>query len=244
MKKISIDLKKLETKLNYTFIDQNLLLTALTHTSYINEQGKAASKNISLHNERLEYLGDAVLELVISEELFLRYPIHREGLLTDSRSGLVNEKTLASLAQQLELNKFIRLGKGEENQGGRIRPSTLSDAFEAVLAAIYLDARQNPLYPDPLDPVRNLMHACYRELWMTDLKPKLSKDYKTLLQELTQNLFKDTPRYALISSEGPEHKKIFTIKLTLPTGKEIIQSGGSKKNAEQLAAAKALEFLM
>ncbi len=247
MKKHLQKLCALENNISYEFLNKKLLFAALTHTSYINENNEEflqffASKE-EAHNERLEFLGDAVLELLISEELFVRNPHEREGILTHTRSKLVNEQILAQMAQDLKLDSYLLLGKGEDAQGGRKRASILCDAIEALLAAMYLDARTNPAYKDPLEPARKLINSLYSEQWQMKLTPKESKDYKTLLQELTQAKFKDTPKYALIASEGPEHQKSFTIELTLPNKEKIIQKGTSKKNAEQLAAQKAVEML-
>ncbi len=239
------EFKELEDKINYTFIDKNILRNALTHSSFLNEHGKdknATKENIT-HNERLEFLGDAVLEIIISDELFRRYPNEREGLLTHSRSSLVNENTLAQLAKTLGLDEYVLLGKGEENQGGRQRPSILSDTLEALFAAVFMDAKKNPKYDDPLVPARNLINSLYENLWQQSLKPKASKDYKTLLQELTQSLFKDAPKYALVGSEGPEHLKVFTVELSLPNDIKIRKSGTNKKKAEQEAAQEAYEML-
>ncbi len=242
------DINKLQKKIGYAFLDYDLLWTALTHSSYVNEQkSKEKAKENALktlpHNERLEFLGDAVLEIAISEELYKRYPHEREGLLTHTRSNLVNENTLASLAKELDLDTFLLLGKGEESQGGRQRPSILSDAFEALLAAIYLDAKKNPHYKDPAKPINDLINLLYQNLWPQDLKPKEKKDYKTLLQELTQTLFKDAPKYALIASEGPEHQKSFTVELVLPNQVRIQKTAHNKKRAEQDAACEAYDLL-
>ncbi len=247
MKQYLQDLTELEEKISYVFLDKSLLYAALTHTSFINEKNSLVlemySSKEQAHNERLEFLGDAVLELLISEELFSRNPQEREGVLTHTRSKLVNEQTLAQMAKDLKLDKYLLLGKGEDIQGGRTRPSILSDAIEALLAAMYLDAKNNKKYKDPLSPARDLINSLYTTLWQMKPVAKESKDYKTLLQELTQALFKDTPKYALIASEGPEHQKSFIIELTLPNNTKITQKGTSKKNAEQRAAEKALEML-
>lgn len=244
MKQEHKSIHELEEKISYSFIDKNLLIVALTHTSFINEQSHPKEQQINLHNERLEFLGDAVLEIIISEEIFTRYPNQREGLLTHFRSSLVNENTLATMAENLNLHTYLKLGKGEENQGGRKRPSILSDAFEALLAAIYLDAQKNPLYENPLTPIKKLILSLYKDYWPENLKPKEKKDYKTLLQEYTQSYFKDTPKYALIASDGPEHEKVFTVELILPNSTSIKESGTSKKTAEQKAAEKALKILL
>ncbi len=235
-------LESLEAVLQYTFVQKEILQAALTHTSAINELNINHNSH-NLHNERLEFLGDAVLELIISEELFTRYQDLREGALTHSRSKLVNEEILAKMARMLELNEYIFLGKGEESQGGRERPSILSDAFEAILAAIYTDAAKNPRYTNPLEPVRALILRLYRDYWSDTIYEKKAKDYKTLLQERTQSIYKDTPKYALISTSGPEHNKLFTVELLLPNGEVIQKSAKSKKLAEQQAAEDALKML-
>ncbi len=237
------NLQKLEEKIQYNFINKDLIRAALTHTSYINEQAISKEETIHLHNERLEFLGDAVLEIVISEELYKRYSNDREGILTHTRSTLVNEKTLGALAKELSLDKYLLLGKGEEAQGGRQRLSILSDTLEALIAAIYLDAQENKSIVEPLQPVRKLIHSLYSNLWLEELQPKKNKDFKTLLQEKTQSLFKDTPKYSLLSCDGPEHQKIFTIEVVLPNGKKITKSATNKKRAEQQAAEEALDIL-
>ncbi len=240
MQNIQQKLQDLEKTISYNFLDKSILQAAITHSSYINEHHTL--KQNSLHNERLEFLGDAILELLISEELFVRYPDQREGLLTHSRSSLVNENTLAKIALKIKLDEVLLLGKGEEGQDGRKKTSILSDAFEALLAAIYLDAQNNSLYSNPLQPAKKLINTLYKSLWADTLKPKLTKDFKTLLQEYTQHHFKETPKYALLECLGPEHKKVFKVEVTLPNNKSITESGNSKKSAEQLAAQKALEL--
>lgn len=223
-------LTKLQRDIHYHFKQVKLLETALRHTSAANELGEGAE-----HNERLEFLGDAVLELCISEELYRRFPDAREGSLTAMRSQLVNQQRLASLSRSIHLNACISLGKGEENQNGREKETVLSDAFEALLGAIYLDGG--------LKAVQAVVQKLFEPLWFSlDEQPKV-KDYKSALQEVTQNVFKDRPVYALTDSSGPEHAKVFFVQMTLPDGKVFEANGSSVKRAEQNAAALGLEYL-
>ena len=203
----------------------------MTHSSYANEQQNGVE-----HNERLEFLGDAVLELCISEELYRRFPGTREGDLTAMRSRLVNQESLAGMARKIGLDKKIILGKGEEAQGGRERDALLSDAFEALLGAIFLDGG--------FEAVRTAVHWLFEENWpeQREGRPK-SKDAKSLLQEATQRLFKARPVYSLLSSEGPEHDKTFCVRLELPEGTVFFAEGSSMKRAEQAAAHAALARL-
>lgn len=220
----------LQKNIPYRFGQVKLLMAALTHSSYANEQQDGA-----VHNERLEFLGDAVLELCISEELYRRFPGAREGELTAMRSRLVNQDTLASLARKIGLGEAIILGKGEEAQGGRERDSLLSDAFEALLGAIFLDGG--------FEAARKAILGLFNGLWpRQEARPK-SKDGKSRLQEVTQQLFKARPLYSLISSEGPEHDKIFRVRLEIPEGAVFIAEGSSVKRAEQAAAHAALAKL-
>ncbi|WP_428566529.1 MAG: ribonuclease III [Solidesulfovibrio sp. DCME] len=220
----------LERALGHAFSRPELLVTALTHSSWANERGEA-----SQHNERLEFLGDAVLELCVSEELFVRFPEAPEGELTLLRSQLVNESSLAGLARELGLETHVLLGKGEEIQGGRSRPALLSDVFEAVIGALFLDGG----YP----AARDFVAQVFREAWPDrPLAPK-TKDFKSRLQEYTQKIHKARPAYALLGCEGPEHDKRFQVRLTLPGGQAVTAVDKSVKKAEQLAARLALESL-
>lgn len=218
----------LEDALGHRFAQPELLVTALTHSSYANERGEAAS-----HNERLEFLGDAVLELCVSEELFGRFPDAPEGELTLLRSQLVNESSLAVMALRLSLDGHILLGKGEENQGGRGRPALLSDVFEAVIGALFLDGGYAA--------AKRFVDAAFADIWPA--KPVLPKtrDYKSRLQEYTQKVHKSRPVYTLLGSEGPEHDKRFTVRLDLPDGRSLTAEEKSVKKAEQMAARLALE---
>ena len=222
--------ERLQRDIPYHFAQVKLLRAAMTHSSYANEQSEGAE-----HNERLEFLGDAVLELCISQELFRRFPDAREGELTAMRSRLVNQECLASLARDIGLRDAIVLGRGEEAQGGRERDSLLSDAFEALLGAVFLDGG----YGAAQEAVARL----FASKWPARSGKPRSKDGKSRLQEVTQQLFKDRPVYALLESAGPEHDKVFTVRLELPDKSVFVAEGSSVKRAEQTAALKALDWL-
>ncbi|MCG8530091.1 MAG: ribonuclease III [Desulfovibrionales bacterium] len=223
-------LERMQEHICYTFNNLSLLETALTHSSYANEHGGALE-----HNERLEFLGDAVLEICVSERLFARFPKAREGVLTRMRAKLVSKPSLAALAIEMHLDRYLKLGKGEEAQGGRDRHSLLSDAFEAVLGAVFLDGG----YDSALAYIDNV----FEEKWPQEPESTKAKDYKSRLQELTQKRFKDRPTYTLKSSKGPEHAKIFEVELELPDGTIVTAEGPSVKRAEQYAASIALDKL-
>ncbi len=222
-----VKIQLLEEKIHYIFKDKELLKQALTHSSYINEN------NLSqMHNERLEFLGDAVLELTISKALYHKYPQEREGSLTQLRSKMVNEKSLAKLAKEIGLGSALLLGKGEEKQGGRTRPALLADALEALIGAVYLD--------------KGIMQAESTILRLFEnsfAKPSGSaqpKSYKTLLQEYTQGNFRFTPEYILLSDTGPEHAKVYTVQYKDHQGFSATGTGKSLKRAEHEAAKLAL----
>ena len=223
-----IDSKKielLEQRIGYAFRDKELLQQALTHSSYANEQ----KINKRQDYERLEFLGDAVLELVSSDYLFQAHPDLPEGKLTKQRSSMVCEPALAFCARDIELEQFIYLGKGEEATGGRKRDSIISDVMEAVIGAIYLDGG--------LDPARDYINRFI----LSDLEHKqLFYDSKTILQERVQRLPNASLAYVLTGETGPEHDKLFMVEALL-NGKKIGEgSGRSKKLAEQQAAYQAL----
>jgi ribonuclease-3 len=223
-------MKGLEDHIGYTFTDSTLLHQAMTHSSYANEYDTSMA-----HNERLEFLGDAVLELSVSETLYARFPQAREGVLTSMRSKLVSEPALAQLARELRIGEFIFLGKGEERQGGRDRDAVLCDALESLFGAIFLDSD----YPT----TRGIILRLLEPFWPSRLPRERKKDFKSRLQELTQKQFQARPTYALISSEGPEHAKVYTVELTLPDGSACRASSTSMKKAEQCAAEQALAVL-
>ncbi len=223
-------LQILQKNIGYAFQDQDLLLQALTHSSYANETDSRAQ-----NNERLEFLGDAVLELCISEELFHRYRHAREGDLTRIRSRLVSEPTLAFLARELHLQEHIFLGRGEENQGGREREAVLCDTLESLFGAVFLDAGYAR--------AKELILQLFQNLWPHTPNLPDKKDYKSRLQEMTQQLFKSRPVYILQNSFGPEHAKTYCVQLTLPDGRSFMASESSLKKAEQDAARQALQKL-
>jgi ribonuclease-3 len=221
----------IEISLGYHFVRPELLEQALTHRSYAVEHGIG-----TLDNERLEFLGDAVLELVVSHLLFTRHGERcREGELTRMRSFLVNESQLATQALRLGLGKHLRLGKGEDRSGGREKPSILSGAFEAVVGAIYLDSR--------IEEVFSSIERCFSDLLDQAVDIGLGQDYKSKLQELIQGRFHSVPVYEVEKVSGPDHQRIFQVIINF--NGQVLQrgSGRSKKEAEQDAARKALCIL-
>lgn len=223
-------MKDLERLINYQFNNKQLLKRALSHTSYCNEVKSAGESN-----ERLEFLGDSVLSVVVAEYLFSNYKKQQEGDLTKLRASLVCEKALAQFAKEIELGRFIMLGRGEQQNGGSERPSILSDAFEALLAAMYIDGGMEVVRPFILKFVEE-------ELERLD-KTESFHDYKTQLQEIIQRNREEELLYVLVAEEGPDHDKRFTIEVRLNSnviGKGI---GHSKKQAEQLAAKQALQLM-
>lgn len=216
----------LQQELGYTFSNPALLVRALTHVSY--ERKKREN-----HNEVLEFLGDAVLDLAISDLLIRRYPARSEGDLSRMRAALVNSSTLAEKALALKLSTLLRLGKGEERSGGRSKPSILAGAFEALLGAVYEDGG--------FVPCRGLVERYFA----ADLKDKQlgQHDYKTRLQEISQMLFHAPPVYRLVSETGPDHDKYFVTEIAV--GGKVLGDGRgkTKKQSEQEAAEKALQEL-
>lgn len=217
--------KILEEKLNYHFKDKALLTQALTH--------KSLKK--PYNNERLEFLGDAVLDLIVGEFLFHKFKTNAEGDLSKLRAALVNEKSFAKLAEFLNLGEFIFMSVAEENNGGRTKPSILSDALEALIGALYLESGF-------LEAKKVALRLIEENFPRIDAK-NLIKDYKTKLQEITQAKLAQTPEYELLRAFGPDHKKSFEIALKLE-GKEVARAiAKSKKEAQQLAAKLTLEKL-
>ena len=217
---------EIEGRLGWEYRDPALLHNALTHSSYANEQN-------SRSNERLEFLGDSVLSLIVSRYLYSRYPKKPEGELTRLRASLVCEKALAGFAMKMELGKYLLLGHGEEQSGGRERPSILSDAFEAVLASLYLDGGFEVAERFVLRFVKEALERHDEEL----------RDYKTALQEIIQKNAEEKVRYVLVSEEGPDHDKRFTVEVRLNSNVIGVGSAHSKKKAEQLAAKEALQLM-
>ena len=219
----------LQARLGYTFNAPVLLRKAMTHASYTHEEGQKADES----NERLEFLGDAVLEVCVSDLLFHRYPNQPEGKLTQRRAGLVCEPTLAKLARELGVGDALVMGVGAGQTGGRELDSVLSDAMEALFGAVYLDGG--------FDAVRDLIHRL-----ITPLADKISappRDYKSVLQEILQRDTKQTAVYSIVNASGPSHNKEFTAEVS-HQGKVLGKGcGHSKKDAEQNAAFEALKSL-
>lgn len=218
------ELKKLEEKIGYEFKEKTLLLQALTHSSFSNEQ----KINKCRDYERLEFLGDAVLELLSSQFFFETYPEMSEGEMTRQRSAMVCEPALAFCARDLSLGDYVLLGKGEESTGGRKRDSIISDVMEAVIGAVYLDGG--------LEEARNFV----QKYILSDLENKqLFYDSKTLLQEKMQKMGKELS-YELIDESGPDHDKIFTVEVKIDGAAVAKGQGRNKKAAQQQAAYQVL----
>ena len=223
----SKDLQELARKLGYDFESPELLAEALRHASYVNEAGIAEMN----HNERLEFLGDAVLGLAVSDILINRYVEAREGLLSKWRASVVNERVLCELAKELDLGAYLLLGKGEELSGGREKPSILADTVEALLGAVYLDGGFAPA------------RAVVEKLLLHNIEALeemgQAEDFKSLLQEFTQETYKTRPDYLLVGDRGPAHNKTFKVALQIH-GRIVAEGEGkSKKEAEQRAAKEA-----
>lgn len=221
--------KEFQEAIHYTFNDEELLKEALTHSSFSHEMKDGFKRP---HNERLEFLGDAVLELVSSDYLYKRYPDLPEGELSKTRASLVCEQTLASCARDIELGKYLQLGRGERMNGGAERDSILSDAFEAVIGAMYLD---NGIAPASEFIMTYLLNDF--------VKHRAFFDSKTVLQEIVQEKYSLPLRYAIISESGPDHDKSYTAGVLL--GDEMLAEGvgKTKKAAEQQAAYIAIKRL-
>ncbi len=222
-------LSDFEKIIGYEFKDKSLLFEALSHSSFANE-----SKEKLQSNERLEFLGDSVLSIVVSDYLFANFKDLPEGELTKTRATLVCEKTLHSFAKTIDLGSYIMLGKGEQATGGNERPSIVADAFEAVIAAIYLDGG--------LDAAR----AHILKFMPKDVKGAVAKaydDYKTILQEIIQKNPEEKVEYYLVSESGPDHNKSFTVQVRLNSNVIGEGTAKSKKQAEQLAAKEALKLM-
>jgi len=223
-----MDFAKFENKLNIKFKDKRLLKQAFTHRSYINENPEEGE-----HNERLEFLGDAVLELVITKHLYDKYPDKAEGELTSYRSGLVNTNTLSDIASSLDMNDFLLLSKGEAKDTGRARQYILANTFEALIGAIYIDSG----YDAARDFIANNLFDYIDDMVLK----KLWKDSKSFLQERAQDVEGLTPHYKLLKEFGPDHAKEFTVGVYL--GEDLIGQGSglSKQEAEQAAALDGLK---
>lgn len=220
-----MNLQDFQTHLGYHFHNPNLLKEALTH--------KSAKK--STHNERLEFLGDAVLDLIVGEFLYKKFPHSPEGELSKMRASMVNEKAFAKIARHLNIGKFLYISHSEEQNNGREKDSILSNAFEAIMGAIYLESGLEKVQ----GIVLKILDILYPKI---DLK-NLFYDYKTSLQELTQALFGITPEYVVLDSKGPDHNKEFLMGVFIQNKEYAKASGKSKKEAQQNCAKIALEIL-
>jgi ribonuclease-3 len=222
-------LSDIPQRIGYAFKDTELLERALTHKSYANEN------KVPYHNERMEFLGDAVLGLVISENLMKLYPDSTEGDLSRLRAAVVSEPTLAAVSRKIGLGDYLLLGKGEDQTGGRNKDSLLADCLEALIAAVYLDAGK--------DAAESLIIRLFEEVIKKTSASGGSLDYKTELQERCQEQLKQLPEYRIVSETGPDHQKQFEMEVWIKgqlAGRGI---GKSKKEAEQRAAREALAML-
>lgn len=223
-----MEFSQFEQKIGFVFKDRRLIETAFTHRSYLNENRNGSRE----HNERLEFLGDAVLELVVTQFLYTKYPEKPEGDLTAFRAALVNTQSIADAATKLGMNEFLLLSRGEAKDTGRARGIILANAFEALIGAIYLDAGYVPAYAFIES---QLFHK-------TDevVEKRLWQDSKSRLQELAQEKMAVTPTYELANQSGPDHDKRFVVAVYLGSDKTALGEGRSKQEAEQDAAQKAL----
>ncbi len=220
------DYSSLEAMLGYEFRDRSLLEQALRHASWCNEHPAERLED----NERLEFLGDAVLDLVVGHRLMTRYPQLREGELSVTRAQVVSEAGLSEVAGQLGIGAWLMLGRGEEKSGGRSKPSILADAFEAILAAVYLDGG--------FDAATGIVERLLAQRIET-VEFKGFYDFKTRLQETAQARLKATPTYRVVQEIGPDHDKRFVVAVTIGNDEWARAVGKSKKEAEQMAASEA-----
>lgn len=225
------DLAVLQKRLSYSFKAPERLRQAVTHKSYLNE---SKDKTVA-DNERFEFLGDAVLDLIISEALIDRFPRAPEGDLSKMKARVVSEGTLARIAKEIGLGRYLYLGKGEERTLGREKSSLLADATEAVIAAIYLDGG--------LPAAREVVMREFEPFLQDLIRPEVTVDYKTELQELCQKEFESLPAYQVIRESGPDHQKRFEVELRIRNASYAVAEGKSKKEAEQRAAQIALDRL-
>lgn len=230
MKEIQTLSKILKEKFDISFKNEALLMEAMTHSSYANEHKEMKG----IYNERIEFLGDAVLELTISDWLFRQFPHFQEGQLTKLRAQIVCEDSLSLLAKECSLNKYLLLGKGETLSGGREKPAILCDVFEAFIGALYLDKGVNEVQRFlNLVVIPKIKNGRY----------ELITDFKTELQEYLQQNGPVHIRYELVKEEGPSHDKVFTVQVTVDGKKYKTASGKTKKAAEQMAAKLTMEEL-
>lgn len=223
-KTLSPNIHILEKKLNYTFKNKKKLAEALTHKSF----------KQPYNNERLEFLGDAVLDLIVGEYLFEKFTHKNEGSLSKMRASLVNETSFCKLAQSIDLGDYLNLSVSEVNNGGRLKASLLSNAFEAIMAVIYLESG--------LDTLKSVFYPIMQSEFNID-EDLLPKDYKSTLQEYTQEVFGCIPTYKMLAQNGPDHNKTFTMQVIIQDEIYASANGSSKKTAQQEAAKLTLKIL-
>ena len=249
MKSEVIDPSALEEALNHHFQCRAIFEQALTHSSYAREAESAAAENgidTPGDNEQLEFLGDAVLSFIVSQELFTRFPEYAEGDLSKLRAHIVSARALARPARQLEIGNYLRFGKGEEKSGGRTKSALLVNALEALIAALFLDAGLEKTHQFI---VNTILQPALEELQEDGTSRLPVTDYKSALQEIVHASGRSQPRYSLVKEQGPDHRKMFTIEVHIPAplaGGEAFVSraeGRTKKHAEQGAARQAWEYL-
>ena len=226
------DTAGLEKTIGYVFKNRTLLHTALTHSSYSNE--KRAHGDSESCNERLEFLGDSVLSLIVSDYIFSAYPDMPEGELSKVRAGTICEKALAEFARNIKLGDYLFLGRGEELTNGRERPSILADAFEALLASVYLDGS--------IDDVKHFLLPFVKEEISKILASGHTADYKSILQQIVRQEKGELLEYIPVREAGPAHKRIFTVEARLNNNVIGVGTAGSKREAEQIAAREALSL--
>ena len=231
----NVDLKSFEKKIGYTYNNLSILVEALTHSSYANEVNASGKREKKLpYNERMEFLGDSILSLIVSDHLFRKYPDIPEGELTKVRAALVCEKALHTFAERISLGEYIFVGKGEEKAGGRTKSSILADAFEALIASIYLDGSLEKatefvmkFIPDTFEKCKNISFH----------------DYKTFLQEVMQKNPEEEIKYEVIEERGPAHNRDFVVEVSINTNVIGRGTAKTKKEAEQFAAREALKLM-
>ncbi len=224
------DIDEIEKKLSYTFKDKNLLSLSFTHRSFVNENKHLTST----HNERLEFLGDAILELMVSDFLFRQKPTHKEGDLSALRSKLVDATSCCHFVHHLQVGRYLLLGKGETMNEGKGRDTIYADLFEAILGAIYLDGG--------IEKAIEFFFGHFKEVLMKIISEP-SKNWKAMVQDYVQKKYQKQPMYVVIKEEGPDHEKTFFIDVVLNDMKLGSGEGLSKKEAEQMAAKNAFEKL-
>lgn len=246
MKPNDHDASKLEQRLGHQFRDRNLFEQALTHSSFAREAESAEGGESHGDNEQLEFLGDAVLAFVVSQELYRRFPEYTEGDLSKLRAHVVSARALIRPARQLEIGMYLRFGRGEEKSGGRTKSALLVNALEALIAALFLDAGLENAHQFI---VRIILQPVLEELQARGSGAFPVTDYKSALQESMHLSGRSQPRYSLVKEQGPDHRKVFTVEVHVPApseGGEAFVSraeGGTKKKAEQGAARQAWEYL-